>query len=342
MVEQGTHKPLAGGSNPPSATTSSRDALAAAVVHGTDALSISADASLLLAVSGGPDSMGLLHGAAAAVSTGTRRWSLAVAHLDHGLRPGSRDDARFVADAAASLGLPFHGQRVDVAHLAVLERRSLEDAGRVARYRFLENVAPPGALIATAHTLDDLAETVILNLLRGSGLAGTTGIPERRGRVVRPLIAERRSVLRGMLDSAGLPYRLDPGNADPAHLRNRVRAEVLPLLEQLRPGAVARIGRYATLAADDDRLLDEVAGVELEKRRGADGGIDWRDPPPVALGRRVLRLAIGEQAPSAERIDALLAAAGSGRGGASIELGGGRVATIRRRAIFLGDAAGGG
>ncbi len=336
MVEQGTHKPLAGGSNPPSATTSSRDALAAAVVGGTDVLSVSPDAALLLAVSGGPDSMALLHGAVAAVSAGTRRWSMTVAHLDHGLRRESRDDARFVADAAASLGLPFHGHRTDVRQLASQERRSLEDAGRVARYRFFEDVAAPGALIATAHTLDDRVETVILNLLRGSGLAGIAGIPERRGRIVRPLIAERRANLRAALDEVGLPYRVDPTNDDPAHLRNRVRSEVLPLLEKLRPGAAHRIGRFASLAADEDHLLDLMAKAELTRRRQADGAIDWRDPPPVALGRRVVRIAVGAFVPSAERVEALLTAASAGHGGTRIELGDGRIATITRRSILLG------
>ena len=335
MVEQGTHKPLAGGSNPPSATTPHSARLAAAVMRGADALAIPPDAELLLAVSGGPDSIAMLHGAVAAVASGERRWRIAVAHLDHGLREESRDDARFVADLTASLGLEHHGDRVAVGALARAEHRSLEDAGRHARYRFLEAVAAPGALIATAHTLDDLAETVLLNLLRGSGLAGAAGIPGRRGRIVRPFLAERRSALRALLDAAGFQYRLDPTNDDPAHLRNRVRAQVLPLLEELRPGAVDRIGRFARLADDDDRLLDVLAGAELTRRRAADGGIDWRDPPPRALGRRVLRAAIGEGAPSAERIDALLGAAAAGRGGARIELGDGRVATVRRRSIFL-------
>ena len=140
----------------------------------------------------------------------------------------------FVRDAAAALRLPFEARRTDVAALASAEGRSIEDAGREARYRFLEEVAPEGSLIATAHTADDAAETVLINLLRGSGLAGVRGIPARRGRVVRPLIGERRARLRELLDAAGIAYRDDPSNADPEFLRNRVRAELLPLLEALR------------------------------------------------------------------------------------------------------------
>jgi tRNA(Ile)-lysidine synthase len=222
-----------------------------------------------------------------------------------------------------------------VAALARDEGRSIEDAAREARYRFLDEVASDGALIATAHTADDAAETVLLNLLRGSGLAGARGMPARRGPIVRPLLDTRRATLRAQLDAAGIAYRLDPTNADPAYLRNRVRHELLPLLEELRPGAVDRIGQFSRLASEDDALLDKLAAAELERRRTGDGGIDWHDPPDAALGRRVLRVAIGEPAPSAERIEALLEAAEGARGGITIELGGGRSASVRERVIRL-------
>jgi len=309
--------------------------LAAAVDRGARALGFPDDAQLILAVSGGSDSMALLAGAAHLVADGARAWRLTVAHLDHCLRPESADDAQFVADAARRLHLPVELRRTDVAALAHEEGRSLEDAGRGARYRFLEEVAPPGALIATAHTLDDLAETVLLNLLRGAGPAGIAGMPARRGRIVRPLLGERRETLRELLKTAGIEYRDDPSNEDPAYLRNRVRGELLPLLESLREGAVERIGRFAGLAAADDALLDRVAAAELTRRRADDGAIDWHDPPSAALGRRVLRLAVGDPAPSAERLEALLEAAGGERGGVTIELGGGRSASVRRRSIVL-------
>ena len=333
MVEQGTHKPLVGGSNPPSATS----LLADAVNRGARALAIPDEASIVLAVSGGPDSMALLHGAAQLARTDARAWRLTVAHLDHALRPDSADDADFVAEAAASLELPSELRRTDVAALARRTGRSLEEAGREARYAFLEDVAEvSGALIATAHTADDAAETVLINLMRGSGLAGGRGIPARRGRVIRPLLGERRSKLRALLAEAGIAFRDDPSNEDLAFLRNRVRAELLPMLEQLRPGAVEAVARFARLAADDDDLVDALAAAELARRRGADGSIDWHEPPSRALGRRVLRLAIGEPVPSAERIEAALEAAEGPRGGISIELGGGREASVRERRIRIG------
>lgn len=317
----------------PAPSTDPLDRLAHQVGAGADRLGIPADAHLVLAVSGGPDSMALLHGAARLVATGRTDWHLSVAHLDHALRPRSADDAAFVVAEATSLGLHVETRRADVAALARGEGTSIEESGRDARYRFLEEVAPAAAWIATGHTLDDVAETVLINLLRGSGLGGAAGIPARRGRVVRPLLDARRSELRSLLDEAGMPYRIDPSNADPAYLRNRVRAELLPALEALRPGAVERIGRFSRLAADDDALLDELAAAELTKRAPKDGPIDWKDPPPAALGRRVLRLAIGDPVPSAERIEALRAAAEGDRGGVVIELGGGRAASVRERRI---------
>lgn len=314
--------------------TDAVDRLATAVGNGAGRLGIVGDAHLVLAVSGGPDSTAMLRGAARLVESGERRWRLTVAHLDHALRPESEDDAQFVADAASALDVPCLVRRTDVAAVARDEGRSIEEAAREARYRFLEEVAGGEALIATAHTADDAAETVLLNLVRGSGLAGARGIPARRGRIVRPLLGERRATLRALLDEAGIAYRLDPSNTDPAHLRNRVRAELMPLLEGLRPGAVDRIGAFARLAADDDALLDELAAAELTHRT-RDAAIDWRDPPAPALGRRILRLAIGEPAPSSGRIEALLDAATGDRGALTIELGGGRSATIAQRTIRL-------
>jgi tRNA(Ile)-lysidine synthase len=301
------------------------------------ALGVPDGARLVLAVSGGADSMALLHGAAALVGSGRRAWRLTVAHLDHALRTESPDDATFVTDVAHRLGLPAEVRRTDVAALARERGASIEEAGREARYAFLEELAATrDALVATGHTLDDAAETVLINLLRGSGLPGSRGIPARRGRIMRPLLGERGAELRAALDAAGLAYREDPSNTDPTFLRNRVRAELLPLMETLRPGAAEQLARFSRLAADDDDLLDAVAAAELARRRAADGALEWRDPPARALGRRIIRLAIGEPAPPAERLEALLDAAEGPRGGLRIELGRGRSASVRERRIRFG------
>jgi tRNA(Ile)-lysidine synthase len=281
--------------------------------------------------------MALLHGALQ--SGRDRGWQLVVAHLDHGLREASAADAAFVAAAADDLGLSWRLRRTDVAALAATDRVGIEEAGRVARYAFLGEVAEglgPDALIATAHTADDLAESVLLNLVRGSGLHGVRGMPARRERIVRPLLHARRADLRAALGGAGIAYRLDPTNDDLERARARVRGEVVPALERLNRSTVEALVRFAELAADDDALLDTLAAEELARRRDGDGDIDWRHSPPRALGRRVLRLAIGDPAPGADRIEALLEAAEGPRGGLVIELGRGRTATIRGRRIRIG------
>jgi tRNA(Ile)-lysidine synthase len=143
-------------------------------------------------------------------------------------------------------------------------------------------------------------------------------------------------VLRSALDAAGIAYLTDPTNADLAHARNRVRADLLPALERLNPAAVEALTRFGRLAADDDDLLDALAAAELALRRDpTDASIDWHKPPARALGRRALRLAIGDPAPSAERIEALLDAAEGPRGGVTIELSAGRRASVRERRIRL-------
>jgi tRNA(Ile)-lysidine synthase len=307
------------------------------VSDGAARLAIPDHTTIVLAVSGGADSMALLHGAAG-IAPG-RRWQLVVAHLDHGLRPDSATDATFVAAAAESLGLPWEIRRTDVGAAAAASGSGIEEAGREARYAFLESVAAdrgPKALVATAHTADDLAETVLLNLARGAGRRGLRGMPARRGRIVRPILHVRRSALRAALDAAGITFRDDPTNRDTAHSRAAIRAEVLPVLERLNPEAVEAIGRFAGLAGEEDAFLDALAAEELRRRRGDDGSIDWRTPPPAVLGRRILRLASGDPAPAAERIEALLAAASGPRGGVVIELGGGRSASIRERQIVIG------
>jgi tRNA(Ile)-lysidine synthase len=334
VVEQGTHKPLVGGSNPPSATNSPdpgpMSALCARLEASLGRLGVADGAPLILAVSGGPDSMALLHVSARAAPR--HGWRLIVAHLDHGLREDSADDAQFVTDAASRLGLEAKVSRTDVAALAAERGDGIEEAGRMARYAFLEEVAAAAgsdAVILTAHSADDQAETVLLHLARGTGLTGLSGIAERRGRVVRPLLGVRRPQLRAALDEAGVHYRVDPSNDDRRFSRNRARAELLPAFEELHGRAIEGVGRMASQAASDDGLLDALALTVLAARRSADGWIDWRPEPPPAIAARVVRAAVGAPAPSTERTEAIVAAASRGRGGRVIELGGGRRAVLR-------------
>ncbi len=163
---------------------------------------------VLVACSGGPDSLALL-----VLAAGRRRLDPTAVHVDHGLRPGSAAEARTVEAAAARLGAGFRAARVDVGPGGNLEARA-----RDARYATLEaiRVELGATAVLVGHTEDDQAETVLLNLLRGSGRAGLGGMPERRGAIVRPLLRVRRSETLAICERVGLSPLHDPMNDDPA------------------------------------------------------------------------------------------------------------------------------
>lgn len=196
----------------------------------------------LVSVSGGPDSMALLHLLAAAAPR--LRLRLEVAHFDHGLRPESGREAIWVREAASRLGLPFH-LRV-ARHLASLAS-GVQAAARAWRREELERLAvQTGAgWVATGHQLDDQLETLLLKLLRGAHLSGLRGMDVRQGRWVRPVLKVRRGELQAYLALRGVGWLEDPSNASPRYKRNRVRRELLPLLDELAGGAVA--GRLLAL-----------------------------------------------------------------------------------------------
>jgi tRNA(Ile)-lysidine synthase len=280
-----------------------------------------------VAVSGGADSLALLH--ALRVLAGPRGWRLAVLTVDHGLRPGSAADAAFVADHAKSLGLPARLLTLTPADLEAHRAAGPEGAGRAARYEALWPAA--GELgcpwLATGHTLDDQAETVLLQLLRGAGPDGLAGMTVRSGRLLRPLLGVRRADTRACCDAAGLPWREDPTNATDAPLRNRVRRHLLPLLEELRPGATQTLARTAALAADERDWLDPIVATALTATTGVVDDRAHPFPPsatlpqldaatlagmPLGLGRRVVRAAAargGMAVPDAAATDRVLALA---------------------------------
>ena len=228
--------------------------------------------TVVVAVSGGADSLCLLYVLhALAPALGCR---LHVAHLDHALRPDSAADATFVAQRAASLGLPCATRRQDVAVLARQRRLSLEHAGRLARYAFLREVAtevaaaidrPRTAPIATGHTRDDQAETLLLNLARGSGLAGAAGMLPGRASVIRPLLDVTRAETEAYCAARGLTPRRDETNLSPRYTRNRLRQEVLPLLEAVQPSARANLARAARRLAGDLALIERLAASALDR-----------------------------------------------------------------------------
>jgi tRNA(Ile)-lysidine synthase len=222
---------------------------------------------LAAAVSGGADSLALLH--AMRTLAGPRGWRLAVVTVDHGLRSGSAADAAFVVDHAKGLGLDARLETLTPADLEPHRRAGQEGAARVARYQALWRAA--GELgcgwLATGHTLDDQAETVLLQLLRGAGPDGLAGMPVRSGRLLRPLLWVRRAETRDCCAAVGVGWREDPTNQDPGPLRNRVRQRLLPLLEELRPGAAVTLARAAALTADERDWLDPLVAAALAATR---------------------------------------------------------------------------
>jgi tRNA(Ile)-lysidine synthase len=217
--------------------------------------------TVLVAVSGGSDSVALLYLLRALVPT----WHLGlhVLHVDHGLRSESARDAEFVRRLSARLGVP-----AEVAEIRVDRAGSREAAARDARYRALqEHAERVGAdRIAVAHTADDQAETVLMRLLQGAGLRGLAGIPPTRGRIIRPLLTQRRRALRALLVSAGIEWLEDPSNDDRAFLRNRIRHEILPALAVAgHPEIVEALGRAARHARQATNAIEGMAARELAR-----------------------------------------------------------------------------
>jgi tRNA(Ile)-lysidine synthase len=216
-------------------------------------------ARILVACSGGADSTALLH----ALRRFPDSWGLqlAVGHVHHGLRPEADEDAAFVQELCARLGVPFHLERLTGLRP---QDPNLEARAREARYQALGRIAQAvgASVVATGHTLDDQAETVLLRLVRGTGVAGLGGIlplrPLRPGiQVVRPLLWTRRQELRAFLSALGLSWREDPTNADLARPRNRIRHLVLPLLERENPRIREALAHLAEMVRAEEAWWEE-------------------------------------------------------------------------------------
>jgi len=247
-----------------------------------------------VAVSGGPDSVCLLH--VLLELAPSLEVSLAVAHLNHQLRGAESDaDESFVAQLAFNLGLPFYRASVDLT----AGNDNLEQAGRRARRAFFAQLAADR--VALGHTRDDQAETVLFRLLRGSGLRGLAGIhPVTASGYVRPLIEVTRAEVVAFLRARNLPWREDSSNLDPRFARNRIRASLLPqLAREWNPRIAESLAHLAQLAQDEESWwrthLDQIAPSILVARAG---GVELPASAlaqlPPAVGRRLIRCAIAQ------------------------------------------------
>lgn len=251
-------------------------------------------ARVLVAVSGGADSMALLD-----VLTELRPRldiDIAVAHLNHGLRGDAGDaDASFVREQAEARSLRVFAERVDVPALAAEAGASIETAARQARNAFLTRAAEEAgaARIALGHHRDDIAETVLMRLLRGAGSRGLAAMaPLRDDLWIRPLLARSRDEIRAYLKSRQVAHVEDESNASRAHLRNRVRHDLLPLLARdYNPRAGRALAATSAVLRDEDALLHDMATRALRRATGPDGAHAGDITAlPVAIARRVIRL----------------------------------------------------
>ncbi len=189
---------------------------------------------------------------------------VAVAHLNHRLRDAAEADEQFCAGVAASLGLPYVVERIEVAAFAAVEHRSLEDAAHVARHAFFERAVRQldADVVAVGHTQDDQAETFLLRLARGAGARGLSAMHPRNGIVIRPLLDCSKAEVRAFLQQQTLTFVHDASNDDVGIPRNRVRAELLPLLiNRFNPRMVEVLAAEAELARADEQVLDDMAAV---------------------------------------------------------------------------------
>lgn len=242
--------------------------------------------TLLCAVSGGLDSMCLLHFAA-----GLEGFRVAAAHFNHRLRPTADRDQNFVEDWCRERGIPCVTGSGDTRERAEERGESIEEAARNLRYAFLEQAGASYDAILTAHHAADNAETVLLNLLRGTG--SLRGIPAVRGKFLRPFLQIEKEILAAYAAENNIPHVEDETNETDEASRNLLRHRVLPVLQELNPKANLNISRAALIAAEDNALLEDLAAsCAKESVQRAEALLE----APSAIGRRAALKLLGDMA----------------------------------------------
>lgn len=299
---------------------------------------------VLCAVSGGADSICLLH----RLYCMAPEWgfSLACAHFNHNLRGREAlRDEEFVRSWCQEHSIPFFSGSADVAEEAARTGSGIEETARILRYDFLDRIAQQcgASRIATAHTANDNAETVLLHLVRGSGLPGLTGIPPRRGNVVRPLLTTTRAEVEKYCAVNGLSWVEDSTNSDETYTRNFLRHQVMPLLEQMNPRVVETLSATVDrLRTDNEYLTDlaeEAAAQACVTAEGVKISIRILNDLPQAVAsravRRLLERAGGGKNCTSAHISAVLKLCRSGDSSGKVDLPGLKVQRIYRELVFL-------
>jgi len=257
--------------------------------------------AIIVALSGGADSCALLH---ILLALGHPASKITACHLNHCLRGSESDaDEQFCYELAASYGTTFESRRIDVKVLARSSRCCLEDAGRRARHAFLEEMRQKyhATAIALAHHADDQAETLLMRLIRGAGLSGLSAMSWRNGRLVRPMLDISRAEIEDYLQENRLQFREDSSNSDTVFLRNRIRHQLLPLLEEFNPAIRRGLAATAALLSDEEELLAAITAEQFSALAECQHGrvtfdIHTLAALPPAMQRRLIRLAAGHVA----------------------------------------------
>lgn len=258
---------------------------------------MSADTSILVGFSGGADSSALLHMLARySYKTGAKIYA---AHINHGIRGEEADrDEAFCKDAAKKLGVEFFSLKADVPKIAKESKESIESAARRVRYQYFATLMQKHGipLLATAHNADDNIETLIFNLARGAGLGGMCGIPESRpcenGLVIRPILGMEKSEILDYCAQNGIDFVTDSTNLETDYTRNKIRAQIIPVLRQINPGAVKNAYRMTETLREDSLCLESMSRwfaedlgenfeIETEKICGS---------PAAVVNRALIRL----------------------------------------------------
>ncbi len=254
---------------------------------------------VLVAISGGVDSVVLLDVLCKLVPQ--YQLELVLAHLDHKIRgEASRGDALFVARLASKRGLKLVSKAIDVSAVARKEKLGLEEAARMVRLNFLREVASDAnvAKIAIGHTANDLAETILFNLIRGAGMTGIAGIKPVSLPFIRPLIDVTRPEIVSYANKNDLPWRYDHSNADTRFTRNRIRHEIIPIMETLNPRFVQAVSRMAEIVRDQDQSLCDVldplweSAIRAESNHSISLNRDYLKKCPSGITRALIRKAL--------------------------------------------------
>ena len=251
---------------------------------------------VLVGVSGGTDSIVLLH--VLHWFSRIQNYNLIVVHVNHMARGKDSDaDSDFVESIANKLKLPFYLKKIDVEIERLQLKTSFQDAARIIRYQFFEETLQSvGAnKVALGHSADDQVETILMNILRGTGLKGLTGIPQVRGSIIRPFLGIHRKDLEIYLKKNDFSFRDDSSNSDKKYLRNRIRHELIPHLETYNPGIKKSLKEMSGIAREEDSLLSQMTSDIFIQKIGEcnEKNIVWNiedfQSYPSALRKRLVR-----------------------------------------------------